>query len=201
MGAGKSCAGQIPSRLGMSQTALKNGVLIYVALEDKKLAIIGDQGINEKVPADFWDNIKDRMIERFRAGEICEGVCEAVLETGIQLKHYFPYQEDASWMAATMAAFWVSVNCSSGDIRSDLEFYFGGIFCSAVGFKVRFGNKSEHACHDVFGEFPDVGVVAPDHFVEFPREKSASTLTGTAALLPSKAPPTLFPAWECPRRH
>jgi len=67
------------SRLGMSQTALKNGVLIYVALEDKKLAIIGDQGINEKVPADFWDNIKDRMIERFRAGEICEGVCEAVL--------------------------------------------------------------------------------------------------------------------------
>ncbi len=82
------------SRLGMSQTALKNGVLIYVALEDKKLAIIGDQGINEKVPADFWDSIKDRMIERFRAGEICEGVCEAVLETGIQLKHYFPYQED-----------------------------------------------------------------------------------------------------------
>ena len=82
------------ARLGMSQTTLKNGVLIYVALEDKKLAIIGDSGINEKVPADFWDGIKDRMVERFRTGESCEGVCEAVLETGVQLKHYFPYQED-----------------------------------------------------------------------------------------------------------
>ncbi len=82
------------SRLKMHRTALKNGVLIYVALEDKKLAIIGDSGINEKVPDDFWDKIKDRMIERFRAGEICEGVCEAVTETGLQLKRYFPYRKD-----------------------------------------------------------------------------------------------------------
>jgi len=82
------------ARLKMHQTAQKNGVLIYVALEDKKLAIIGDSGINEKVPDNFWDKIKDRMIERFRAGEICEGVCEAVMETGLQLKQYFPYQKD-----------------------------------------------------------------------------------------------------------
>lgn len=82
------------ARLKMHQTTQKNGVLIYVALEDKKLAIIGDSGINEKVPDNFWDKIKDRMIERFRAGEICEGVCEAVMETGLQLKQYFPYQKD-----------------------------------------------------------------------------------------------------------
>ncbi len=82
------------ARLKMHRTALKNGVLIYIALEDKKLAIIGDSGINEKVPDDFWDKIKDRMIERFRAGEICEGVCEAVTETGLQLKRYFPYRKD-----------------------------------------------------------------------------------------------------------
>lgn len=82
------------ARLGMHKTVLRNGVLIYIALEDKKLAIIGDAGINEKVPEHFWDQIKDRMIEKFRKGEVCEGVCEAVKEAGLQLKKYFPYQKE-----------------------------------------------------------------------------------------------------------
>lgn len=87
------CALQTFAQLEMHKTALKNGVLIYVALEDKKLAIIGDSGINEKVPDHFWDNIKDRMLAKFRDGRVSEGICEAVIETGFQLKKYFPYQK------------------------------------------------------------------------------------------------------------
>lgn len=88
------CAATIFRQLGMDRTTLHNGVLIYIALEDKRMAIVGDSGINEKVPDDFWKSIKDRMIEKFCQGHITEGVCEAIRETGIQLKKFFPRQQD-----------------------------------------------------------------------------------------------------------
>lgn len=87
-------AAQVFADLKMHKTALRNGVLIYVALEDKQLAILGDAGINAKVPDHFWDDIKNKMIEKFKSGQICEGVCEAVLTAGQQLKAFFPYQAD-----------------------------------------------------------------------------------------------------------
>lgn len=87
-------AAQVFAELKMHKTALRNGVLVYVALEDRQLAILGDAGINVKVPADFWDEIKNRMVEKFRKGEFCEGICEAVLAAGQELKNYFPYQTD-----------------------------------------------------------------------------------------------------------
>lgn len=87
-------AAEVFAELKMHKTALRNGVLVYIALENKKLAIIGDAGINAKVPTNFWDNIKNHMVEQFRAGKVCEGICEAVQEAGKQLKQYFPCQED-----------------------------------------------------------------------------------------------------------
>jgi len=87
-------AAQVFAQLKMHKTALRNGVLIYVALKDHQLAILGDAGINAKVPDHFWDNIKDQLVVRFKAGQICEGLCEAVLAVGQQLKAYFPYRSD-----------------------------------------------------------------------------------------------------------
>ena len=82
------------AHLKMHKTALRNGVLVYIALRDRKLAIIGDAGINAKVPPDFWENIKNRMVEQFKLGHVAEGVCEAVLAAGKALKDYFPRQAD-----------------------------------------------------------------------------------------------------------
>lgn len=87
-------AAQVFAELKMHKTALRNGVLIYIVLEDKKLAILGDAGLNAKVPANFWDGIKNRMVEKFKTGQVCEGICDAVREAGVQLKTYFPCQED-----------------------------------------------------------------------------------------------------------
>lgn len=87
-------AAQVFAELKMHKTALRNGILIYIVLEDKKLAILGDAGLNAKVPANFWDGIKNRMVEKFKAGQVCEGICDAVREAGVQLKTYFPCQED-----------------------------------------------------------------------------------------------------------
>jgi uncharacterized membrane protein len=81
-------------KLGMHQTAKRNGVLIYVATNDHKFAIIGDAGINKVVPPDFWDEAKDAMLENFKAGNLVQGITTGVHLAGQQLKTFFPYLED-----------------------------------------------------------------------------------------------------------
>jgi len=80
--------------LKMDETALLNGVLIYVALDDKKLAIIGDAGINKVVPEHFWVSTKERMIAHFKEGKFADGIAEAVTAAGYHLKKYFPRAND-----------------------------------------------------------------------------------------------------------
>ena len=80
--------------LEMDKTELHNGVLIYVAVNEHKFAIVGDTGINEVVPKDFWESTKDKMKTHFAAGNLVEGICSGIKEAGEQLKHYFPYQKD-----------------------------------------------------------------------------------------------------------
>ena len=81
-------------KLGMTNTKDRNGVLIYLALKDKKMAIIGDTGIDEKVPEDFWESVKNTMVKNFKEGKFVEGISEAIKESGIKLSTYFPYQSD-----------------------------------------------------------------------------------------------------------
>jgi len=80
--------------LKMDNTKDGNGVLIYLAYEDHKFAIIGDKGIDRVVPANFWDGIKEVMAGHFKKGEFYEGIIFAIGETGSHLKQYFPYQKD-----------------------------------------------------------------------------------------------------------
>lgn len=87
-------ASRIFATLGMHKTELRNGVLIYLALEDKKFAIIGDAGINQKVPANFWDNIKNDMQAHFQRSEFASGLIHGITMAGAQLKQHFPHQKD-----------------------------------------------------------------------------------------------------------
>ncbi len=80
--------------LKMEATKLRNGVLVYVALDDHKFAIIGDKGIDTLVADDFWDSTKALMLEKFKIGEIADGISVAIIEAGKQLKRYFPYSSD-----------------------------------------------------------------------------------------------------------
>ncbi|WP_247232643.1 TPM domain-containing protein [Telluribacter sp. SYSU D00476] len=81
-------------QLGMQNTALKNGVLFYLAYEDHKFAVIGDVGIYKKVPHDFWDSTKELLRHHFSHGEFKEGLCNGIREAGVQLKTYFPTHSD-----------------------------------------------------------------------------------------------------------
>ena len=81
-------------RLGMTKTALRNGVLLFIASEENQFVILGDQGINDKVPAGFWDEIAAKLTIRFRNGEFTEGIVDAITAAGAQLREYFPRAAD-----------------------------------------------------------------------------------------------------------
>ena len=80
--------------LKMFNTQARNGVLIYVAVESRKFAVIGDAGINKVVPDNFWNSIKENMRAAFSQGKYIDGLVEAIREAGVSLKRYFPYQSD-----------------------------------------------------------------------------------------------------------
>lgn len=80
--------------LHMTKTAQRNGVLIYLAVEDKQFAIIGDVGINQKVPPGFWDEIKSHMEMLFRDGRFTDGLCDGIRMAGEQLGKHFPFHKD-----------------------------------------------------------------------------------------------------------
>ncbi len=80
--------------LSMHKTAQRNGVLFYLATKSRKFAILGDAGINAKVPSDFWDQIKESMGAAFAEGKFAEGLSQGILTAGQQLKTHFPYLKD-----------------------------------------------------------------------------------------------------------
>lgn len=87
-------AAWIFKRIGMYGTAGRNGVLFYLAITNRQFAVIGDQGINSKVPEDFWDEIKETVRHHFSTGKFTEGLVKGISMTGSQLKVHFPFRKD-----------------------------------------------------------------------------------------------------------
>ncbi|WP_375447843.1 TPM domain-containing protein [uncultured Fibrella sp.] len=80
--------------LGMHQTKEQNGVLFYVAHTDRKFAVLGDSGIDAKVPADFWESTKSLMRQHFAANEYAIGLSQGIERAGQHLKAFFPRASD-----------------------------------------------------------------------------------------------------------
>ena len=74
----------------MQNTSARNGVLFYIGVRDRSFAIIGDSGIDQVVPADFWECTKDLVIQHFKNKKFSQGLQEGVLRAGEQLKQFFP---------------------------------------------------------------------------------------------------------------
>ncbi|MFN3556532.1 MAG: TPM domain-containing protein [Bacteroidales bacterium] len=87
-------AATVFEKLGMSKTQQRNGILFYLAVKNRKFAIIGDEGINVNVPEDYWEMLKMKMLNHFREGNFTEGLVDAINRVGLELKKYFPYQAD-----------------------------------------------------------------------------------------------------------
>ena len=84
-------AAQVFAELKMHETALRNGVLFYLAWKNRQFAVIGDAAINEAVPDDFWEITKETVLSQFRQENYAEGLNRGVKMVGEQLQKFFPY--------------------------------------------------------------------------------------------------------------
>ena len=78
------------THLGMHRTAERHGVLIYLAVEDRTLAIVGDEGIHRRVGDDYWARVRDLMLERLKTATLREAIVSAVRKVGRVLREHFP---------------------------------------------------------------------------------------------------------------
>ncbi|AKP52980.1 TPM domain-containing protein [Cyclobacterium amurskyense] len=87
-------AAEVFEKLKMHKTAQRNAVLFYLAVVDHKFAILGDAGINQVVPKDFWENIKEEMLVHFKTKAYTEGLRIGIEMSGKQLQQHFPYDHE-----------------------------------------------------------------------------------------------------------
>ena len=85
---------EVFEKLNMHETKLRNGVLFYLAIKDKKIAVIGDKGINDIVTNNFWDDVKSEIINHFKNNQFTEGLCKGIEMAGEKLKAHFPFDSD-----------------------------------------------------------------------------------------------------------
>jgi uncharacterized membrane protein len=82
------------NRLHLYTTKRRNAVLIFIAYEDRKFAILGDTGINEVVPDGFWDGEVEELGRYLTAGRPVDGICAIIARMGERLSQYFPGERD-----------------------------------------------------------------------------------------------------------
>ncbi len=82
--------------LHMHKTKLRNGVLIYIAYQDRSFAVIGDVGINKVVADNFWEKEKEILASHFKNQEFTKGVCAAIKGIAVILAKHFPYHDGLS---------------------------------------------------------------------------------------------------------
>lgn len=87
-------AAKLFHQLGMHKTERRNGVLLYVAVKSRRLAIVGDKGIHQYVKQTFWDDLTEKILSYFAQNQYKEGLIFGIAATGEKLKEYFPHQPD-----------------------------------------------------------------------------------------------------------
>jgi len=76
--------------LGVWDTELNNGVLIYVQLADRSVEIVADRGLAARVGPAEWQGVCRLMEEHFRAGRFRQGAVAGVDAAGALLSRHFP---------------------------------------------------------------------------------------------------------------
>ncbi|WP_010522756.1 TPM domain-containing protein [Aquimarina agarivorans] len=87
-------AQQVFHMLKMDNTKLENGVILYVAVNQKQFVVYGDNGINKKVGPDFWNSTRDVIQDQFKKQHFAKGLILGVTQIGEALKKYFPWDAD-----------------------------------------------------------------------------------------------------------
>lgn len=93
-------ANQLFDELKMRETVQRNAVLIYLSINPRLIAIVGDEGIHQHVGDDFWQNVYVVMKKYCQQGELTLAIVEGIRQVEQQLAIYFPIQpEDKNELA------------------------------------------------------------------------------------------------------
>ncbi|MEO8862604.1 MAG: TPM domain-containing protein [Ginsengibacter sp.] len=84
-------ATEIFTNLKMNETEHRNGVLFYVAIKDRQLAIFSDRGIHEAVGEQYWKDVVSHILVFFDRENHAIGIKECVLKIGEALQSHFPH--------------------------------------------------------------------------------------------------------------
>lgn len=87
-------AEQLFTELKMAETAQRNGVLLYLSFKPQLIAVVGDEGIHQKVGDEFWQSVYAVMKNRCQQGEFTLAICEGIAQVEQQLARYFPLQSN-----------------------------------------------------------------------------------------------------------
>lgn len=87
-------AAEIFTQLKMDKTEFRNGVLFYIALKDKQLAVYADEGIHNATGNDHWKQVVKDILSMFKKDDVTGGIIACILEIGQALKQHFPYDKE-----------------------------------------------------------------------------------------------------------
>lgn len=85
-------AAAVFAMLQLHKTKQRNGVLFYLALNNRKFAILGDAGIHQLVPPHFWDEVKAAVLQQFTRQNFAQGLIDGIALAGEKLTALFPYE-------------------------------------------------------------------------------------------------------------
>ncbi len=79
---------------GLYRTRDSNGVLIYLSLLERRVVVLGDKAIHEKMGDAHWNDVRDLIIRGIRRGEARTAICSAIEKCGDALADHFPRKAD-----------------------------------------------------------------------------------------------------------
>jgi len=79
---------------GLYRTKQETGILIFISLFERKVWILGDRGINARIPQESWQQLAGTLSRGIRDGRACDALCEVIAACGEELARHFPRQAD-----------------------------------------------------------------------------------------------------------
>lgn len=75
---------------GLHKTREGTGILIMASLLERRVQVLADRAINERVPPGTWDDLVRKMIQGIKDGHPTEAFCRAIERCGDLLAQHFP---------------------------------------------------------------------------------------------------------------
>jgi putative membrane protein len=79
---------------GLYRTRDENGILIFISLFERKVWILGDRGVNQRISRESWQALAGEVSTGIGAGQGCASLCEVIGKCGRTLAEHFPRKAD-----------------------------------------------------------------------------------------------------------